>query len=710
MADQGIQGLPEGATAVPISQSASPQIQGLPEGATAVPIQHAAPTPVPFSIPTPGLGTQHTVVPPTSSVPPPSDDPAITKAATPPQSQLDGALRGPGEEIQQTIKGVGDMGSQIGKIAQGDTNSPVRSALGKINPAGVALYDAASNLGHGVVDAVHKGASEDSIPGKILGTAENLPVVGDLVQKMEHGQGSEAVTQGLTRAALLKAPIPEAEAAEALPKSETIAGKELPITVGQAVTKANPESIVGPSLSGVENMTKNLPFTGGPLKAVGRAQQAGAREILAGKAAKTGAEVSSAPEAIEQNFTNAVDKAHEQGSAKYQAIADAADKADLSKSVNSASSILNDSELVKVLPKSAKDALGKVASSLTEQETTSRAIYGKAFGDLEDSQKAEVGKAMRGAPEPAGVSAVLKARSELASAANTTRDAADRYRLHGALDDFDGSLNEALAAHDKATGANTVADLSDAKKLWTQKYAFDNFKAGLQQVLRGQPAEGMREIPGQAFQRMVNKLDPAGGLKGSRTSTLQRMFPDDPQSVKDIHDLADFLGKHQSKAGGGLGGTMASMRVLGLKESAASLLAHATGFAYIMAHPGGAGIVLDALRAGKDTAKLSAAAGALNHLAEQAGANSDANQDPQRENVPNTGVDERLPVPSNPTKEATNQNATPPIQSKASATSTTMTPSSSLWKGKESKVLTLRGPDGKHHDWQLRNGTPAQVD
>jgi hypothetical protein len=232
--------------------------------------------------------------------------------------------------------------------------------------------------------------------------------------------------------------------------------------------------------------------------------------ILANKAAVGGAETSAHPEQIEQNFTNAAEQARQHGSAKYQEIGEKAKDADISEPTSVAASILSDPETSKILPKSTRDALGKVAAGMTERENISRQIYGKAFSDLDDSQKAEVGKATQGGPEPGGMQAALKARSELAGAASGSRDANVARPLHQGTQQMDEAIDNSLAAHDKANKADLVGARKDANILWSQKYAMESFRDGLQDVMKPAPHSGDRQINGQAFQKMVNDLDPRG--------------------------------------------------------------------------------------------------------------------------------------------------------------------------------------------------------
>lgn len=472
--------------------------------------------------------------------------------------------------------------------------------------------------------------------------------------------------------------IPEAvEGAEAaIPAAEKVAGTTLPETTGQAAARANPIGI-GQDVKGMEDVAQKLPLSGA-LRKIGQDQQGAAREVLATKLNKAtqypglsptetataqpvsavdqatadaqrifnennpksngatapssltrsggaisptpkattlsaGAETSSTPEDIEQNAANAADSARQAGSAKYEAIAESAKGADISKAVDAAQSILTDENVAKVLPKQAKDALGKVSQSLAERESIAKQIYGKPFSDLEASKQAEVSKAMTGGPT-SNFDDVLKARSELSQAANGVKDPADRFQLHKALDTYDGAVNDTLKAHDAANGTNLTSDLGEAKTLWSQKYAFETFRDNLQGLMRDQPSKGPRQINGASFQKIVNDLDP----KGSTGKTdLQRMFPDDPQSVADMHQLADFMGRNQASAGGMASG-MAKLRLLGLKESAAGLLANVSGFSWLMSKPGLARAALTAMKGGVATGKVTAAIGELNSAADQA--------------------------------------------------------------------------------------------
>lgn len=690
-----IEGLPPGAIVKPLSSTPAPasvssapgQIEGLPPGAIVKPLQQP-PASLETQSPTLGTGSQ----PEAAGSPEPQEPERSTLQEV--GHQILGAVKGPIAEVGNVVSGIGDMFSDpqtddekaVFETTKGVGGPGTGEVSGRV---GLAAYRA----GHGLLKQLETAkakrdevkAQGEGLAGQTLETLENEPMIGDLTKLLEKHEYGQAITQGLTRALMMKGASSESAPVAELPESTTIAGTELPLSIGQAATTINPEG-VGPTLTGLENMSKQLPLSG-PLKGISRAQQAGAREVLAGKAATSGAEVSSAPESIEQNFANAAEKTRQEGSAKYEAIGQAAEKADLSKPTEAAFSILQDQELAKILPKSARDALTKVGSALTERDGIARQIYGKVYGDLEESQQAEVGKAMQSGEQPGGVKAVFKARSELADAANSMRDPADRFRAHGALDTFDSSVNDALSAHDKAAGTNLVSDLQQAKQLWSQKYAFDTFTKHMQSIMRGVPSEGVREINGQQFLRMVNKLDPKGA---SRVTPLQRMFPGDAQSVADMHQLADFLSKNQGRTG--MGGMFARMRILGLSKSAGSLIGNSAGFAWAMSKPGFANTLLRGLRAGKDTVKLSAAVGDLNHLAASTG----------------NGEEQDSTESASPTDSPSPAGAAPaPAMAPQSQTSI---PPASLWNGKETKRLTLEGPDGKQHKWELRGGVPSQVD
>jgi hypothetical protein len=95
------------------------------------------------------------------------------------------------------------------------------------------------------------------------------------------------------------------------------------------------------------------------------------------------------------------------------------------------------------------------------------------------------------------------------------------------------------------------------------------------------------------------------------------MFPDDPQSWQDMHDLADFMGRNQVTAGGMASG-FAKVRMLGLSRSALMLIGNNVGLSYLLSEPGMARAFVTALKRGKDVGKISAAIGEINHAANQA--------------------------------------------------------------------------------------------
>ena len=529
-----------------------------------------------------------------------------------------------GAEVAKHIQN-GEWGHALEKIVghlYGNTNIPTLAGVAK------NTFDHGSKaVSHAMTrDNPAEGVSELAKSVPVLGpVGESIanPLSEDIANKNYPGVAGDVTGGAAQIASMVAAPssaekitaAPEAAEA-AIPKNPTIAGTELPRTVGQAAADANPTG-VGSDVKGVEDIARKVPGSGA-LRDISTEQQAGARQVLTDKAATAvpgqPVEASNAPESIEQNAANAADAARKSGSAKYEELAKEAgigSGADFTKPVEAAHDILSNDTLAKVLPKSARDALGNVASSLTNRAKIARQIYGKAFGDLDATKQAEVGKAMSGGPAPAAppFESLMKARSELADAANGMKDPADRFQMHKALDQFDQAIDETLKAHDEVNGSDLTGKLSEGKKLWSQKYAFEEFRDGLQDIMRDQPHTGNREINGAAFQKLINDLDPRGA-KGK--TTLQRMFPDDPQSVKDIHDLADFMGKNQGNAGGMASG-MAKLRLLGLKESAIGLIGNTAGMSWLLSKPGLARNLLTAFTAGKNVAKASAAIGALNH-------------------------------------------------------------------------------------------------
>jgi hypothetical protein len=557
-------------------------------------------------------------------------------AAKGPLHQIGGFLQGAYDNVSGAVKGVHDLFQD----PQNDDEKAIQEKLsgGLASGADPSLLSRLALGGyrflHGVNDTVNQMANAGKIndqvtkkSGVLAGAKadlENEPFLGTPTKLAEQGEYGKALGDLLSSVALMRGgakgaqELPEAAEATraAIPDAPVIAGTTLPETAGQAASRANPGGIGG-DVKGVEDVARKIPGSEG-LRSVSSAQQDAAREILANKAreAVPGNQetFSSAPESIEQNATNAAEAARKAGSAKYEEIGKAAQGADFTKPVEAAHAILSDDSLVKLLPKSAREALNKVASSLSEREEIAQQIYGKPFSDLDAAKQAEVSKAMGSTPEPsAGFADILKARSELGSTANSARDAADARQLHLAHEQFGNAAEDSLAAHDAANGTDHATALKDADKTWSQKYAFERFRDGLQQMMRDKPSSGERLIDGSDLQKLINDLDPRGA-KG-RTD-LQRMFPDDPQSVKDLHDLADFMGKNQGGAGG-MASSFAKLRILGLKESAIGLIANTVGFSYLLSRPGLARALLTALSAGKNVAKASAAIGAINNAANQ---------------------------------------------------------------------------------------------
>lgn len=562
-----------------------------------------------------------------------------------PLHQIGGLLQGAGENVAGAIKGVHDLFQ--GPQDEDEKAIQQKVMIGDHGELGGRLALAGYRFLHGVNDTLNQsdkagelGAKEAKESGStkagVLTDLENEPFVGNATKLAEQGEYGKALGDLLTSIALMRGgakgaqELPAAaEGAEAaIPPPISVGGTELPETVGQAASRANSTGI-GSDIKGVEDVAKRIPGSEG-LRDVSNKQQAAARDILTDKArgAVPGNQqtFSNTPESIEQNATNAAESARQAGSAKYEELSKAASigsGADFTKPVEAANSILSDDTLAKVLPKSARDALGKVAASLTDREEIAHQIYGKAFSDLDGAKQSEVGKAMLGPAQAPPFDAILKARSELSDAANGMKDAADRFQAHKAVDQFDQAINESLKAHDEVNGTDLSGTLAEGKRLWSQKYAFEEFRDGLQDVLKNQPHTGNREINGAAFQKLVNDLDPRGA-KG--TTQLHRMFPDDPQSVKDMHDLADFMGKNQASAGG-MASSFAKLRILGLKESAIGLIANTAGFSWLLSRPGMARNFLTALSAGKNIAKTSAAIGAINNAANQV-QNTQSGSDP----------------------------------------------------------------------------------
>jgi hypothetical protein len=539
-------------------------------------------------------------------------------------SQAMGAVKGPFVEVGQTMTGLKDLFAE----PQGDEERTIQEGLvGQHGPLGGRIGMAAYRMGHGFLSQLEKAKqvslSEESVPGKILGAAENAPLIGDIVKKMESGDYGEAITQGLTRALMMKFGTKEGGPAADLPKTATIAGAEIPLKTSQALEAAGKPGLARVAGT-VEPIAEKLPG-GGVLKKVSEAQQGGAREALANQAADTGAVVSRAPEAIEKNWTDAIAETKKTAQGKYEDIRNQAEKADITPVTTVAQAILDDTETAKLLPKTAREALNKVTKSLSDRDVAAQQIYGKGFNDLDPAKQAEVAKAVKSlgkAAEPAGMSDAMQARSELSDAANHATDANTARLLHQATGDLDKSLDDSLAAHDAANGTDLKAQRLEANQLWAKKYAMQVWRDGLQKIMQDQPSQGTRAINGKAFQELVNRLDPPGGRE--YRSPLEIMTADNPGSLKDIHELADWMGKNQASAGGGFATMMAKLRMVALPaalltmgagaKSTLGLMASSAGLAQILARPGVAGAMLKALQAGVETTKGAVAIGELSNV------------------------------------------------------------------------------------------------
>lgn len=121
-------------------------------------------------------------------------------------------IAGPTTEIATTIGGIGDAikSTQIGENAPNDEYAvgKMTSLPGTDTSLGLPVYKAVKGIAGQAKDSLVAGynaaKSGEGLPGVALSEYEKLPLVGDLVQKMEHGQGVGAVAQGVTRAALMK--------------------------------------------------------------------------------------------------------------------------------------------------------------------------------------------------------------------------------------------------------------------------------------------------------------------------------------------------------------------------------------------------------------------------------------------------------------------------------------------------------------------------
>ena len=671
---------PYAAIATPISPAASAPPRRQPLRNPRI----AGNEPDPFAAIAQPISAPSNGVPKTLADTTPMADPGAGKTYQEPETkgplhQIGGFLQGAGENIAGAVEGVHNLFQE----PQNDDEKAIQQKLmvGQHGELGGRMALAGYRFLHGVGDTLNQmdtagkaGAKEAKESGStkagILTDLENEPFVGGATKLAEQGEYGKALGDLMTSIALMrggttsareleeagataamektgahlpftKMPLyaPTSEASRtAIPAAPVIAGTTLPETVGQAAARANPAGI-GTDIKGLEDVAKKIPGSKA-LRNVSTAQQTGAREILANKAAEaTGAQTSPAPEAVEQNARNATEAARQAGNAKYQAIGEVAQGADLTKTVEAAQSILEDEATMKVLPKGAREALGKLAGSMADRETLARQLYnGRSFSELDPSptvdmpggqgvkprtilgERANVLKMLRDqgleTGETTGIDAALKARSELGAAANAARDPADARLLHLAHEQMGQAVNDTLADLDKTNGTDHVAALKDADKTWTQKFAFENFTEELQKIMEGREHSNNREINGAEFQRLINQLDPRGARPGT-TSQLQRMFPDDPQSVQDLHDLADFMGRNQAMAGG-LASGMAKIRMLGGSGKALMLIANNVGFSYLLSKPGMARAILTALTAGKNVAKASAAIGEINHAANQA--------------------------------------------------------------------------------------------
>src|SRR6266853_5203835 len=185
-------------------------------------------------------------------------------------SQAIGAAKGPFTELGQTATGLHDLFQS----PRNEEEKAIQQKLmiGEHGEMGGRLALAMYRAGHGFMQSLRNAyaarQSEDSVPGKILGTAENYPMIGDIVKMMEKKEYGQAFTQGLTRAALLglggkgaaKLPKIGEEADAAIPRAPVVAGTELPETAGQAATRANPVG-TGSDVKGMEEVAQKLPLS-----------------------------------------------------------------------------------------------------------------------------------------------------------------------------------------------------------------------------------------------------------------------------------------------------------------------------------------------------------------------------------------------------------------------------------------------------------------
>ena len=523
----------------------------------------------------------------------------------------------------------------------GDAASSVRDTVAGLNQFGKNLVthplqsaEAAAPGGatfsKDIADKNYRGAAGDIVGGAISDAALAL------------GGGASAPTsvEDASKLALRggMAPVRGAEAAaraSTVPAAarSTIAGTSFPLSRGQAMTEANPAG-AGPMVRGIEDITKGLPG-GQPLRDIDQAQQAGARDVLANKAATAaGVEADASPDAIERNWTNAIEAKRSQAADLYDDIAAASDSnalpnpIDLTHTRATAIAMLNDKTVAPLLPTRARRALEAVAGGASEEaDMVAQQMYGRPYAQLAPDQVQHVRAGLKqlGIETPElDTRTVLNARSKLSDAADSVPDANSRRILRQNLQNFDDAIDTTLGDFDKKNGTNLVTQRQQANTMWSQKYAFQSFRDGLQSVMRGQPSEGTsRQVPGQAFQKLINKLDPPGGREGR--TVLQRMFPNDPQSVKDMHDLADFMGSNQGRAGGfaSLIGKLRLMAIpaaimLGHPGATGGFLGTSAGFSYLMSRPGAARAMLDILQAAPNSRRAVAAGNTLAAIAQDA--------------------------------------------------------------------------------------------
>jgi len=493
-----------------------------------------------------------------------------------------------------------------------------------------------------------------TIPGKILAAAEQTPILGPHVQRMEaaaHPQptpgqslgtqtfvdpremgeaaGRASAEYAMLRGAPTEKPwgaIPN-EAEATIPASIT-AGKQ---TI--SIPRTASQSGIMPEASGVEKLLTGVPVVGEPLKAVAREQAQVPEQILSAlsqnRTAIPGQDVASI-------FIHDAQASRDAAHPLYNSL----HPVDVSGAGDAAQKLLKNPKYSDLLNGTSKNSLGRITppqppTPMMDQFVQQFVDQGKKWSDLSDVEK----QSAMSRPEGQAWASDPRVQAELNPSAHQVSfqdahqaisdmkdNAADARRVGDfarakRIEEARQTLDDAIEQH---LNPEQLEDKKEADRLWHRSAVQQEFGEKLHDMLAGQPSVGQRpQLPSSnSYNKLVNDLDQMH-TPGQKTTDLKTLFPN-PADQQAAKQLGLLLREAEKSAGSPMGSRLlmiSAMHQLGagvVAQVSARSLAALGGEAMIMramaselARPGSMRNFVTWLKLGSASARGAAAVGDL---------------------------------------------------------------------------------------------------